>query len=132
MPACLSGESRDTGRGQAPEQVLDAHGGSGVAACLVTQGRDRMSRVEVKLVEKEVVRMHDSNVLRRCRRIREVANVERDQDRGIAADGRGQHVAVFRVTGHRLYEALVSADFGIGEGPKKRKRLPGEPSACGG
>ena len=51
MPASLGGELRDACRGKTPEQVLNAHGRSGVAACLVTQGRDRVSRIEVKLVE---------------------------------------------------------------------------------
>jgi len=37
MPASLGGELRDTCRGKAPEQVLNAHGRSGVAAGLVAR-----------------------------------------------------------------------------------------------
>jgi len=88
MPPGLRGELGDTCRGKASEQVLDAHDGCGVAACLVTQGCDRVARVEVELVEQEAVRVDDGDVICRCRCVREVADVEGDEDRGIAADGR--------------------------------------------
>jgi hypothetical protein len=113
--------------------------GRGVAACLVTHGRDCMSRVQVKLAEQEVVRMGDSDVISRCRYAREVANVEVTRTAAslrMAAElpvarrvpphraigpvitaPTGQRVGETQgcphrtgVAGHRVHQVLVSAD----------------------
>lgn len=47
-----------------------------------------MARVEVKLVEKEVVRVDDRDVIGHGRCAWKIIRVERDQDRRVAPDGR--------------------------------------------
>lgn len=116
MASRLGGEPGYPCCGEASQQVLNVHVRVLVAACLCAQRGQGDAGVLVEVVKQEVVGVDDRDVVGGGGCLGEVLGIEGDEEFGAAADGCGQDVAVLRVSGHAVGQALVAADLGVGEG----------------
>jgi hypothetical protein len=74
---------------------------------LANQSAPEPTRIEIKLIKKERIRVDNPDVVRLDRCGGEILHVERHHHLGSAGDRRCQNVAIFRITRHGLDQRVV-------------------------
>jgi len=73
-------------------------------------------RIQVKLVQKERIRVDGFDVVTQERGGWEVADVRRHQDSGSSSDGSSEHVSILWMIGHRRCQVFIVLDAREREG----------------
>jgi hypothetical protein len=83
---------------------------------LLLQALERELRVQVELVQQEIIGMHRRQVERFESRDREVLEIERHDDLGPRPHRGGQHMTILQIVRHGGHQSFIAADFSVREG----------------
>jgi hypothetical protein len=107
MSANFVGEVRNASSGEPSQQLTHGQRRPLGRRQLANQSATDPTRIEIKLIKKERIRVDDLHVVRLDRCGGKVLHVEGHHDLGPARDRCCQNVAIFRMTGHGVDQCVV-------------------------